>query len=142
MSITYELYDAPEERAKMSDWDKDYSMPIGMPEDMKQSLEQSYPRIRDWEVSRNENAANSTFAVCHTALAVDNCCLENEYIEIYLYENSDGYIHHVRVGRGSPKLVGEIQDLFSIKYVYEGQSDQLVNPKSYKDNWEPIDNAP
>jgi len=136
VGITYELYNAPEEQAKMSSWDKHYSEPLGVPNDMKRALRSKYPRLKEWEEYRY--GADVDLVAAHSASGTDNCNPNNEYLDITLYEHQDGYIHSVRVTRGSPKLVGEVKDLFDIKYVYEAQSDQLLNPNDFKGNWEPI----
>ena len=139
MSISYELYNAPEERASMNTWDKAYSMPIDTPENVMKKLSSVYPRIKKWSSrERWSTDPSNPYVASYYTLGENNCDPRNEYIDINIIQHSDGFIHWISIRKGSPKLVSEIKALFNLKYVFEGQSCRLLDPDKYKGNWEPI----
>jgi hypothetical protein len=142
MSITFNLYNAPSEHALMNKWGKDESLPIGTPLEVKQRIMNIYPRIKKWD--RYENSHSSPlfdYPVFHSALGENNCSLENEYLDLSLSENRDGYIHFIDVRKGSPRILRELLEEFKLQYVFEMQSCRLIDPYKYKGNWEPINES-
>lgn len=103
MGISYELYNAPDEKAMMNQWDKAYSLPIDTPNNVKSKLSLKYPSIDKWEVSETVNPpASNPYTKYHYALGSNNCNSREEYIEITLVEHIDGYIHWISVSRLGP----------------------------------------
>lgn len=144
MSISYELYNAPADKAMMNEWDKDYSYPIERPDAVIRRLEALFPRIKNWQHQgwkEYDQAQEKTFVGSYSALAEDNCNPENEYIDVSLIEHRDGFIHWISITKGSPKLIREVLEEFDLEYVFEGQSCKLLDPYQYRDNWEPIEDA-
>jgi hypothetical protein len=143
VGISYDLYNAPSEWAKMNTWGEAHSLPIGSPKEVKQKLEQLYPnRITKWDYhdySKYNTKTGSPYVGAYSTLGTDNCAIGNEYIDLSVTEHIDGKIHLISVARGSPRLVREILDAFNLKYVFEAQSCTLLNPYKYKGNWEPIE---
>lgn len=139
MSISCDLYNAPPEHARMNEWEKDESFPIGTPSEVMQKIMKLYPRIKRWE--KNENIYASPlwdYPVGYHALGENNCSIENEYLDLGLSEKSDGYIHFIGVRKGSPKVVRELLEALKLQYVFEMQSCRLIDPYKYRGNWELI----
>ncbi len=127
----------------MNQWDKSYSFPIDIPENIKKKLYELFPSITEWIISEYKNDNNlMPYTFFHFTLGNNNCDQNEEYIEITLVEHEDGNIHRIRITRGSPHLVATIQKAFGIKFVLQNQSCELLDPTKYKGNWEPIDDVP
>lgn len=139
MSISYELYNAPSKYAQMNEWGKDESLPIAKSQEVKDKIMRLYPRIKQW--NRYEDNSTSPlfdYPVRYFALGVNNCSIEEEYLDITISEHRDGYIHFISVRKGSPKLVRELLEEFQLRYVFEMQSCRLIDPYKYVDNWMPL----
>lgn len=108
----------------MNDWDKDYSYPIECPDALMKRLEVLFPRIKIWKYldwKECNLARENPFVGSYSTLGEDNCNPENEYFDVSLIEHLDGLIHWISVTKGSPNLIRELLEEFSLKYVFEGQ---------------------
>lgn len=139
MSISYELYNAPPGYSRINEWEKDESLPIARPEEIKDRIMRLYSRISSW--SKFEDSQTSplwNYPISYSTIVSDNCSPEKEYLDITIMEHKDGYIHFVSARGASPKLVRELLEEFQLPYAFEWQSCRLIDPYKYTGNWEPV----
>jgi len=134
VGITIFLYKAPKTHKGIHE-DGDESFAIGKPEIIKKRVMDIFPRIEGWSKYENDLVHPSyNYPLSYNSIVNGNCEPNNEYIDISLMENGDGYIHIIDVTKGSSKLIRRLYEEFEFQYIWEMQSCKLIDPYSYNEN--------
>lgn len=139
MSLCYDLYDTASNNPYVNEWDKDRSLPIAPAAEVQRRIMRLYPQIAGWR--RDENTFTSPqfdYPVSYSDLGSGTCSPDEEYLDITLLENRDGFIHFISARSASPELLRALLEEFGLKYVFEGQSCNLIDPYQYDERWMPL----
>lgn len=140
MGVSYDLYNADPEYSDLSKWESDHFRAIGLPLDVISKIDNLlHPKVLIWEYSPS-NGVGSPYKGHHSALeSTSTCNIEDEYIDLCLTENEEGYICSLAARKASPKLLQLLMNEFKLKYAFELEGMSLVDPFLYKGNWQKID---
>jgi len=135
MSISYHIYNSESGFENMSTWDTDHFLPLGEPDEIMAKIDQLFSqRELDWEYYENHGGM-TPYIGSYSCLANNNCCNDEEYIDLYLTVHEKGYICEVKARKGSPKLVRQLMEGLGLKCAFNFTSMKLVNPYEYEGNW-------
>jgi len=139
MSVSYDLYNADEEFADMSKWECDHRHPIGAPDNVMDSLNRLFhPRRLNWTYSPSHSSTDA-YNGCYSGLADRNCEGGNEYVELYLTVNKEGYVCEISSRKGSASLLRLLMEQFGLKYAFSIDVGGLIDPYKYTGDWKSME---
>ena len=133
MSISWYIYRAEPGAGPIYTWDTDRSERVATLDIVKSRLTIRFPNLR-WQMNSFQIAGQTQ--VSHSALA-GSYKPGDEYLDLSLSVDTDGYVRMIIARKASPKVVIAIMEEFSLDSVYQDQPGVMVDPNAFDKNWSP-----
>ena len=114
-------------------WDVDRSERVALLSTVKERLSSVFPTLR-WSTHSFQMGGETH--VAHSGSGRDYKP-GDEYLDLSLNADSDGYVRMIVARKASPKVVIAIMEEFELDSVFQDQPAVMVDPYAFDEHWKP-----
>ena len=133
MSISWYIYKASPEAGPITTWDVDRSERVALLAPVQERLSSVFPTLR-WSTYSFQVGGKTHLA--HWGSGRDYKP-GDEYLDLSLSTDSEGYTRMIVARKASPKVVIAIMKEFGLDSVFQDQPGVMVDPYAFDENWKP-----
>jgi hypothetical protein len=133
MSISWYIYKASPGAGPITTWEVDRSERFALLSTVKERLSSVFPTLR-WSTYSFQMGGKTH--VAHSGGGSDYKP-GDEYLDLSLSADSEGYVGMIVARKASPKVVIAIMKEFGLDSVFQDQPGVMIDPYDFDEQWNP-----